>query len=510
VLRALRNLGRLFAIARTLARHDALFPLEIVEPAAWMLFAMRLVSRRGVPGRPGERLAAALQEAGPSFIKLGQVLSTRPDLIGEQVSDDLSRLQDKLPPFPGEEARMTVVEELGAPLDTLFSRFDDEPVAAASIAQVHFATTSDGHEVAVKVLRPGIEEAFAGDLDLLYWLAETVERTQPSWRRLKPVEIVHTFADAVRIEMDLRLEAAAASELRENLADDEGFRIPTIDWRRTGRRVLTLERISGTPIDERDALIAAGHDLDAIIEKAARSIFNQVFRDGFFHADLHPGNLFVDEAGDIVAVDFGIMGRLDAQTRRYLAEMLLGFLTGDYARVADVHFEAGYVPAGRSRAAFTQACRSIGEPIFGRPLNEISLARLLAQLFRVTEAFQMETQPQLLLMQKNMVLAEGIGRVLNPEINMWSLAQPLIEGWMRESLGAEARLREGVEESIALVQRLPRLAREAEAVLAGISSGGVRLHPDSVRALGRARGGTPTALWIVAIAALLLAVAAIF
>ena len=311
--------------------------------------------------------------------------------------------------------------------------------------------------------------------------------------------------------MDLRLEAAAASELRENLAGDHGFHVPQVDWRRTARRVMTLERIEGIPIDEREALIAAGHEVDAVLEKAARAFFNQIFRDGFFHADLHPGNLFVDGNGDIVAVDFGIMGRLDSDTRRYLAEMLLGFLSGDYGRVARVHFEAGYVPADQSEANFTQACRAIGEPILGRPLNEISLGHLLAQLFQVTEAFAMETQPQLLLLQKTMLLAEGVGRSLNPALNIWSLAQPLIEDWVADNLGPEARLRESVSDGAALVQRLPKLAANAEAALAMIATGGVRLHPNSVAALAKAaqerdRRGGASLLW-PAIAALAIAVA---
>ncbi len=505
MLRSARNVRRLVGITRTLARHDALFPLEGLAPSPLATALAKLMSRRGVLGRPGERLAEALQALGPSFIKFGQALSTRPDLIGEMMARDLSDLQDRLPPFAVPQARATIETELGAPLDALFSRFDDEPVAAASIAQVHFAATSDGREVAVKVLRPGIERAFARDLDLFYWLAELVERIQPAWRRLKPIEVVRTLAETVTIEMDLGFEAAAASELRENLAGDEGFRVPEVDWQRTARRVLTLDRVAGIPIDERDALLAAGHDLDAIINKAASSVFNQVFRDGFFHADLHPGNLFVEPTGDIVAVDFGIMGRLDRKTRRYLAEMLLGFLIGDYARVADIHFEADYVPRGKSRDAFIQACRSIAEPIHNRPLNEISFAHLLARLFQVTETFAMETQPQLLLLQKNMVLAEGIGRRLNPEVNMWALAQPLIEDWVRENLGPEARLRDALTEGVATAQRLPRRLKDAESALA---AGGLKLHPETVRALARARnrGGGAALMW-VALATLALVVA---
>ncbi len=511
MIRALRNLARLLAIARILARHDALFPLGLLGLGPLVPAIARLVSRRDVPGRPGERLSVALNELGPSFIKLGQALSTRPDLIGAAMADDLANLQDRLPPFPGSQARATIEAAFGTPLDELFESFDDDPVAAASIAQVHLATTVEGVAVAVKVLRPGVEQAFARDLDLIYWLAELIERTQPAWRRLKPIEVVRTVAASVAIEMDLRLEAAAASELAENLADDDGFRVPAVDWRRTAERVMTLERIEGIPIDEREALIAAGHDLGAIIEKMSRAFFNQTFRDGFFHADLHPGNLFVDAEGDIVAVDFGIMGRLSKETRRYLAEMLLGFLFGNYGRVADVHFEAGYVPAHQSRDAFVQACRAIGEPILGRPLSEISLARLLGQLFRVTETFEMATQPQLLLLQKTMMLAEGLSRRLDAEANIWALAQPLIEDWARDNLGPEARIADATAEAVAAVQRLPKLVKDAEATLADLAEGGVRLHPETVRALGAARApgvGKPL-IWagLIALAAIFLALA---
>ena len=284
-------------------------------------------------------------------------------------------MQDRLPPFSGQQARALIEAEFEQPLPNLFRSFDDTAVAAASIAQVHFAVTTDGREVAVKVLRPGIARAFARDIDLFLWLARLTERTQPSLRRLKPVEVVETLAQSVELEMDLRFEAAAASELAENFAGDPSFRVPRIDWLRTGRTVLTTERIAGIRVDDRETLLAAGHSIDDLLSNAAGAFFKQVFRDGFFHADLHPGNMFVDRDGALAVVDFGIMGRLDRQTRYYLADMLLGFLSGDYRRVAEVHFDAGYVPRRRSIDAFTQACRSIGEPILGRPLNEISIAR---------------------------------------------------------------------------------------------------------------------------------------
>jgi ubiquinone biosynthesis protein len=323
MFRALRNGWRLLRMAVSFARHDALFPLESLGIAPALIAWARLFAPRNDPRRPGERLAAALQDMGPSFIKLGQALSTRADLLSEEVAADLARLQDHIPAFPGTEARRIVESELGQPLGAIFSSFDDVPVAAASIAQVHFAVTADGRDVAVKVLRPGIDKAFERDLDLFYWVAELVERTQPRFRRLKPVESVRAFADVVRVEMDLRMEAAAAEELGDNFADDPNYRTPRIDWDRTAERVMTQERVDGIPIGDRDSIIAAGHDPHEIMRKCAEAFFYQVFRDGFFHADMHGGNAFVDRQGTIVPVDFGIMGRVDQDTRGYLAELLV-------------------------------------------------------------------------------------------------------------------------------------------------------------------------------------------
>ena len=503
-----RNFIRLFEIVFTLARYDALFLVEPIAPIVRLLKPLR----RRPPGaaRPGERLAAALQALGPSFIKLGQALSLRADLIGEEVATDLAMLQDRLAPFPGSEARAVVASELGRPLDEIFRSFDENALAAASIAQVHFAITAEGEEVAVKVLRPGIAAAFARDLDLFYWLAGLVEWLEPSLRRLKPRAVVETLAQSVQLEMDLRFEAAGASELRENFAGDPSFRVPRIDWRRTARQVLTLERVSGIRVDDRAALLAAGHEPQAILEKAASAFFNQVFRDGFFHADLHPGNLFIDHDGAIVAVDFGIMGRLDRKTRFFLADMLMAFLSGDYERVAEVHFEAGYVPPHQSRAWFAQACRSIGEPILGQPMHEISLGRLLAQLFRVTEQFEMETQPQLLLLQKTMVVAEGVGRLLDPQVNMWMLSRPLIEEWMRENRGPEARIVDAAADALSVLQRAPAVLQSLEKIAADIAEGGgLPLHRDALASIAR-RGaiellGLP--LWIAGLALAAIALA---
>jgi ubiquinone biosynthesis protein len=511
LLRSGRNLVRLCQIALTLARWDALFPLHAIGLGGPIAPLLRPLRRRDLaPMRPGERLAGALNALGPSFIKLGQGLSMRADLVGEEIAADLATLQDRLPPFPGTEARRTIERAFGAPVETLYPSFDDTAVAAASIAQVHLAVTTEGDEVAVKVLRPGIEAAFARDLDLFFWLAALIERWQPALRRLRPTAVVETLARSVKLEMDLRFEAAAASELAENFRGDPTFRVPRIDWVRTSRRVLTLARVAGIRIDDRAALLAQGHDLERLTANAAAAFFNQVFRDGFFHADLHPGNLFVDAEGAIVAVDFGIMGRLDRKTRHFLADMLMAFLTGDYRRVAEVHFAAGYVPADQDLDWFAQACRAIGEPILGRPLQEISLGRLLAQLFRVTEQFQMETQPQLLLLQKTMMLAEGAGRILDPSVNMWSLARPLVEEWLRENRGPEARLAEAAVDIAGTLARLPALARNLDRVAAQLAEeGGLPLHPETVEALAR-RGaiellGLP--LWIAALALLAIALA---
>jgi ubiquinone biosynthesis protein len=481
-----RNLVRLFVIVWTLARHDALFLQELRDILPGLAVIGRLLSRRAMTGRPGQRLALALTALGPTFIKLGQALSTRSDLVGEQVAADLAQLQDKLPPFPGDEAVAIIEAQLGKPLGQVFSSFDRVAIAAASIAQVHFAVTIGGERVAVKVLRPGIEHAFRRDIDLLYWLTNLALRAQPRLRRLRPQEVVEIFERTCRIEMDLRMEAAAASELADNFRNDPWFRVPKVDWDRTAQQVLTLERIAGIKVDEIDRIRAAGHDPVRIMAIASAAFFNQVFRDGYFHADLHPGNLFVNEGGGVTVVDFGIMGRLDRVTRYYLADMLLGFLTGDYRRVAQVHFQAGYVPANQSLEVFTQACRAIGEPLLNKPLSEISVGRLLAQLFAVTEQFDMETQPQLLLLQKSMLTAEGVGRALNPAINMWELARPLIEDWMREHRGPEARVLDEIDGVVNAVRQLPEAVRGIQRT-AELLERGLRLAPETIAALGQDR-----------------------
>ena len=515
---SLKNLFRLIGIMRTLARYDAVFPLEKLDLPDWAVTGLNLLagraSKKYADHRPGERLAMALQEQGPSFIKFGQSLSTRSDLIGEEVARDLADLRDRLPPFSAKEARETIESEFELPLDALFSHFEDEPVAAASIAQVHFATTTDGEEVAVKILRPGIEKAFQRDLNVFYWMAETIEALQPGFRRLRPVDVVHTFNDTVDLEMDLRLEAAAASEMADAFEHDADFGVPQIDWNLTQRRVMTIERIHGIPIADNQALDEAGLDRSRLAENLLVAFLKQVFRDGFFHADLHPGNLFASPEGRVLAVDFGIMGRLDRRTRQFVAELLLAFVTGDWKRAAEVHFEAGYVPRNKSVDVFAQACRSIGEPLLGRAASEISIGRLLAQLFQITETFSMQTQPQLLLLQKTLVVVEGVCRDLSPETNFFEAARPFLTEWVRDNLGPEARVRDAVVETAAVARRIPQLLDKAEQATDILSAAGFNLqsggqgqnhaghgsHPD--RAAGKRRG-MPSMIIIVLLVAVI-------
>ncbi len=510
----LRDTLRLWRIARTLARHDALIPREYLDAMPPSLKLARLVLGFGLTQDkdlpPGQRLARALESLGPAHIKLGQVLATRPDLVGADIARALESLQDRLPPFPTAEARAAIEHEFGKPLDTMFARFG-EPVAAASIAQVHEADTADDppRHVAVKVLRPGIEAEFARDISALALAARLAERFSKEVRRLRPVAAIDTVAVSVALELDLRMEAAAASELAERTAGDTDFRVPAVDWNRTSGRVLTTEWVEGISIRDGDALTQAGHDPKRIARMVLRNFILQSLRDGFFHADMHPGNLFVDAQGCIVAVDFGIMGRLDQTMRRFMAETLAGFLARDYVRVAQVHFDVGFVPPHHPLETFAQALRAIGEPIFGRPANEVSMARLLQQLFDTTRRFDMQAQPQLILMQKTMVVVEGVARGLDPEFDIWEASRPTVERWMIEQMGPEARLRdmgEGVTALGRLARDLPQLLRNAETISTMLADGGLRLHPDTTREIADAQIARTrhvrVALWITAASAL--------
>ncbi len=481
-MRGLRNARRGLRILRTLGAHDATYVLQRFGlPPSLLWVALRLAGRARpefTAMRPGQRLAAAVQTMGPSFIKLGQTLSTRPDIVGEEITADLALLRDRLPPFPAAEAVACIEAELDQRIGELFLSFDEQPVAAASIAQVHFATTIDGDPVAVKVLRPGIEQEFEEDLDLFQWGAELLERVVEPSRRLEPVKVVKLFRRAVSDELDLRLEGAAASEIGENFAGDATFKVPDVDWRRTQKRVLSTERVLGIPIADRAALLAAGHDLDRVVANLLTAFLNQAFRDGFFHADMHHGNLFVGPNDCVVAVDFGIMGRLEDSERRYVGAMLLAFLTGDYRRAAEVHFQAGYVRRDQSVDAFAQALRSIAKPIFDRPPAEVSMGKLLAHLFTTTEQFRMRTQPQLLLLQKTLVVVEGLCRELTPTADLWGTARSWLRQWLPQGMAAQARA--GAEELVATVRRIPGLIEAAERAGASFTPDGLKLLPPSM------------------------------
>ena len=470
--------------------------------AQWASWPLRMLLR---PFRPrlkrGEPpLAAALARLGPSYIKAGQFLAARPDLIGVALAADLSGLQDRMAPFPQAEARRTIEATLGKPLEELFAEFGP-PVAAASIAQVHKAVTVDAdgarRDVAVKVLRPGIEARFAADIGSFYFAARQAERWHPPIRRLRPVAVVDTLHRSMTIETDLRMEAAAISEMAANTAGDVGFRVPAIDWQRTGANVLTIEWIDGTPMSDVASLRAAGFDLKLLGEELIRHFLRHAMRDGFFHADMHQGNLFVDAAGTIAAVDFGIMGRLSGKERRFLAEILLGFLTRDYLRAAQAHFAASYVPETQSVAVFAQALRAIGEPLMGRPAEEISMGHLLGQLFAYTDVFDMQTRPELILLQKTMVVVEGVARTLDPTLNIWTAAEPVVKEWMERALGVEGRLREageGAGQMGKFVADLPMVLLHAERAadaFSGMARDGLRLDNDTVRRIGegQARAG---------------------
>jgi ubiquinone biosynthesis protein len=460
---AVVHLWRLLKWGRTLARHGALQGIEHDPLTPPNVRRLCRVARFGAAQPVVPDYAAALQEIGPAAIKLGQALSTRPDLVGQEAAENLLQLTDSLPPAPIAAIKSSVEQALEAPLDTLFSRFDEEPVGAASIAQVHHAITTEGREVAVKVLRPGIEEEFARAIETYEWAAAHVELLGGEAERLRPRMVVAYFKQWVRRELDLQREAASASELKDNMVAEPGFHVPEIDWRRTARRVLTLEWLDGIKLSKRDELIAAGHDPKALAATLVRAFLRQAVVDGFFHADLHQGNLFALRDGRVGAVDFGIMGRIDRQARLWLAEILYGLITGNYMRVAEIHFEAQYVPPHHDVAEFATALRAVGEPIRGLPVKEISIGRMLDGLFSITRDFDMPTQPHLLLLQKTMVMEEGVATALDPDINMWETAEPFLKDWIRTELGPEAYYADRIIDTVRAFKLIPDLIKRIDA-----------------------------------------------
>ncbi len=502
-LAAIGHISRLARAGFVMAREGTFVGVDslMLPPLARPPLALaNLLARRGAQGLSG--LSAAIDRLGPSYVKLGQFLATRPDIVGPKVVMELERLQDRMTPADRAVAVATIEASFGAKIDSVYVEFGDA-VAAASIAQVHRArvrTREGERDVAVKLLRPGVERRFARDLSDMFFAARSAERIEPRLRRLRLTDVVETLARSVRMEMDFRLEAAAASEFAENLNQDPEFRAPVIDWDRTTREVLTMEWIDGTPLSDTARLAELGFDAPKLGRTLVQSFLRHALRDGFFHADMHQGNFFVDDQGRIVAIDFGIMGRLGRKERRFLAEVLYGFIRRDYQRVAEVHFEAGYVPAVHRVEDFAQAVRAFGEPIHARTADEISMAKLLSLLFEVTALFDMSTRIELVMLQKTMVVVEGVARKLDPHLDMWATAEPVVGGWIAENLGPRGRI-EDLGRSVSQLAKLfadapPRLERlsrlierEAEAAPA---------EAPSAPSVGRWPATIGASLWVIA------------
>ena len=490
-MRGPHNIWRLIRTGATFQRTGAMgVVLDALDAPPQLRLAARIIGfpfawlgKKGDPDLPP--VTRAITALGPAYIKFGQILSTRPDVVGAELADQLQYLQDKLPPFPTDVARKMIEEELGRPVDEMFTEFS-EPVAAASIAQVHRARLAvDGSEVAVKVLRPKIERAFRTDLDAFHFSAAVIELLLPQTRRLRPQDVVAHFESVVMGELDLRLESASASEFAENTERDEGFVVPQVRWGHSGKTVMTLGWGEGIPANKLEEIRASGLDMDRLGERVLQLFLSHALRDGLFHGDMHQGNLKFAANGDIIALDFGIMGRIDEYTRRVYAEILYGFIMRDYTRVAEVHFEAGYVPANRDVEEFARALRAVGEPIFGMDATQISMGRLLNYLFEVTEKFGMETRTELILLQRTMVVVEGVARSLNPHINIWQVAKPVVESYITNSIGPKALLTDLAKTARVLARFGPRLPALAEAAL--IAQSLPEAEPDRARPL-RAMG----------------------
>lgn len=453
---------RLLGWGRTLARHGALRGIEGDPNTPAPVRRLVRLARFGTRQPRVPDYATAFRQIGPAAIKLGQTLATRPDLVGEEAARNLLTLQDNLPPVPFEAIRAQIEASFEAPLEALFTHVDPDPVGAASIAQVHQGVTTDGRKVAIKVLRPGIREKFARDIVTYEWAAAHLEAMGGEAQRLRPRLTIANFKRWTNRELDLRREAASASELAEFMRAIPQYRIPAIDWDRTNGRVMTIEWVDGIKISNTEALKAAGHDLPDLARRLVLAFLNQAISAGFFHADMHQGNLFVADDGTIVAIDFGIMGRIDRRARQWLAEILYGLTTGNYRRVAEIHFEAQYVPSYHSVDEFATALRAVGEPMRGKPVSELSVGQMLDGLFAITRDFDMQTQPHLLLLQKTMVMVEGIATQLDPQINMWDVAAPYVRSWIRDELGPEAAIADRIREDTETLLRVPALIRRLE------------------------------------------------
>ncbi|MCH9025820.1 MAG: ubiquinone biosynthesis regulatory protein kinase UbiB [Proteobacteria bacterium] len=465
----MRNLVRLLRINRVLVNHG----LDEIVQAAHLFRPLRLIARLSPAswgakkqGPRGERIRLALQELGPIFVKFGQALSTRRDLLPLDIADELAMLQDRVPPFPSSEAKAMAEKAYGQSLDEVFDRFDDDPLAAASIAQVHKATLKTGEEVIVKILRPGVEAQIRQDLDVLHALARLAQRHWPEARRLRPVDVVDEYEKTVIDELDMMREAANAAQLKRNFADSDKLYVPEVFWKYCRPDILVMERISGVPISDMDTLNAAGTDMQKLAENGVDIFFTQVFKHNFFHADMHPGNIFVDISDPsqprYIAVDFGIVGTLSSRDQNYLAENFLAFFERDYYRVAKLHVDSGWVPPETRIDEFESAIRTVCEPIFNKPLKDISFGQVLLGLFRTARRFNMEIQPQLVLLQKTLLNIEGLGRQLYPDLDLWKTAHPILRGWVEERVSGKymlQRLREQLPELGESLQSVPELVR---------------------------------------------------
>lgn len=511
MISALTHAARLARAGYVFAREGVfgvVDPSLVPPPGRLALRLARLIERPGAGAGP--RLSLALTKLGPAYLKLGQFLATRPDVVGVAMARNLESLQDRLPPFSQSEADAVIAASLERPVDQAFVSLS-APVAAASIAQVHRGEVEvDGvrKQVAVKVLRPNVGARFRRDLSDFFFVAEKAEQYSAEARRLRLVEVINTMSRTVAMEMDLRLEAAAASEMAENTKDDPDFRVPTVDWDRTTHNVLTMEWIDGIPLNDHARIAEAKVDTQELGRKVIQSFLRHALRDGFFHADMHPGNLFLDPEGRLVAVDFGIMGRLAPKERRFLAEILLGFITRNYRRVAEVHFEAGYVPPHHSVENFAQAIRAIGEPIHNRTAEEISMAKLLTLLLEVTGLFDMRTRPELILLQKTMVVVEGVARSFDPKLDIWKVADPVVREWIERNLGPIGKIESalaGGGEIVQVLSGLPSIVSRSVTVLnqlEAMTRDGLVLAPETIAAIGRSERrksrGRTIALWIIA------------
>jgi ubiquinone biosynthesis protein len=466
---------RLLHIHWVLLRHgldEIILATHLFRPVRFLAYFSPWYWLSDVQERPrGERIRRALEDLGPLFVKFGQILSTRRDLLPDDIADELSELQDNVPAFPGDQAVAIIEKSYRVRLEAVFSSFDRKPLASASIAQVHAATLLDGKNVVVKVVRPGIQKTIERDIALLYTLAHLAQRYWREGRRLRPVEVVREYEKTVLDELDLMREAASASQLRRNFPDSPLLYVPEVYWPHTRRDVMVMERIDGIPISDIPALKAAGIDLKKLSENGVEIFFTQVFRDSFFHADMHPGNIFVAKDGRYLAIDFGIMGTLNPQDQRYLAENFLAFFRRDYRKVAELHVESGWVPEGTRVEEFEAAIRTVCEPIFERPLKDISFGHLLLRLFQTARRFNMEIQPQLVLLQKTLLNIEGLGRQLYPELDLWKTAKPYLERWMSEQVGVRSLLKSIERNAAKWMEQLPELPNLIYEALQRIESG---------------------------------------